>query len=114
VPPEKGHRKNCTFGSCLGGGSRLAPPPHFGHPTHCKQPVEWVGRWKFLNGWTKVCSCEQHADELVGARRLAALIRKTFRWLGSNSPGYHAGERIADSVWQRPGRDFPSARFLRV
>ena len=55
-----------------------------------------------------------HADELVGVQRLVALIRKTFRWLGSNSPGYHAGERIADSVWQRPGRDFPSARFLRV
>jgi hypothetical protein len=85
-----------------------------GQPGHCMQPVAWVGRWKFLDGWTKVWSCERHADELVGARRFAALIRKTFRWLGSNSPGYHAGERIADSVWQRPGRDFPSARFLRV
>jgi hypothetical protein len=25
-----------------------------GQGTHCKQPVEWVGRWKFLDGWTKV------------------------------------------------------------
>jgi hypothetical protein len=34
------------------------------------EPVACVGRWKFLEGWTKVWSCEQHADELVGARRL--------------------------------------------
>jgi hypothetical protein len=40
-----------------------------GHGTHCMQPVEWVGRWKFLKGWTKVW--ERHADELVGARRVA-------------------------------------------
>jgi hypothetical protein len=26
-----------------------------GHGTHCMQPVAWVGRWKFLSGWTKVC-----------------------------------------------------------
>ena len=25
-----------------------------GHGTHCMQPVEWVGRWKFVKGWTKV------------------------------------------------------------
>jgi hypothetical protein len=31
--------------------------------------VAWVGRWKFLDGWTKVWSCGRHADELVGARR---------------------------------------------
>jgi hypothetical protein len=37
-----------------------------GHGTHCMQPVEWVGRWKFLKGWTKVWSCERHADELRG------------------------------------------------
>jgi hypothetical protein len=23
-----------------------------GHGTHCTQPVAWVGRWKFLDGWT--------------------------------------------------------------
>jgi hypothetical protein len=40
-----------------------------GHGTHCMRPVEWVGRWKFLEGRTKVWSCERHADELVGARR---------------------------------------------
>jgi hypothetical protein len=34
------------------------------------EPVAWVGRWKFLKGWTKVLSCDGHADELVGARRL--------------------------------------------
>jgi hypothetical protein len=32
-----------------------------GHGTHCMQPVEWVGRWKLLKGWTKVWSCERHA-----------------------------------------------------
>ena len=41
-----------------------------GHPTHCKQPVEWVGRWKFLSGWTKVWSCERHGGELPWARRV--------------------------------------------
>jgi hypothetical protein len=40
-----------------------------GHGTHCMEPVEWVGRWKFLKGWTKVWSCERHADELPWARR---------------------------------------------
>ena len=40
------------------------------HGTHCMEPVTWVGRWKFLDGWTKVWSCERHADELVGARRI--------------------------------------------
>jgi hypothetical protein len=38
--------------------------------THCMQPVAWVGRWKFLKGWTKVWSCDRHADELPWARRL--------------------------------------------
>jgi hypothetical protein len=42
-----------------------------GHGGHCPEPVAWVGRWKFLNGWTKVWSCERHADELVGARRVS-------------------------------------------
>jgi hypothetical protein len=42
-----------------------------GHGTHCMAPVEWVGRWKFLKCWTKVWSCERHADEVPWARRLA-------------------------------------------
>jgi hypothetical protein len=41
-----------------------------GHGTHCPEPMEWVGQWEFLKGWTKVWSCERHADELVGARRI--------------------------------------------
>lgn len=45
--------------------------------THCMRPVTWVGRWKFLEGWTKVWSCEQHADKLVGARRLRFGIFRT-------------------------------------
>jgi hypothetical protein len=45
-----------------------------GHGTHCMQPVEWVGRWKFLKGWTKVWSCERHADELPWARRVNAYV----------------------------------------
>ena len=43
-----------------------------GQGGHCPEPVRWVGRWKLLDGWTKVWSCERHADELVGARRLAS------------------------------------------
>jgi hypothetical protein len=43
-----------------------------GHATFCMEPVEWVGRWKFLKGWTKVWLCERHADELPWARRLPA------------------------------------------
>jgi hypothetical protein len=39
------------------------------HPSMCFEPVEWVGRWRFLKGWTKVWSCERHADELPWARR---------------------------------------------
>ena len=44
-----------------------------GHPTFCMQPVEWVGPWKFMKGWTKVWSCERHTDEFVGSaqRRLS-------------------------------------------
>jgi hypothetical protein len=30
------------------------------HGTHCMRQVEWVGRWKFLRGWTKAWSCERH------------------------------------------------------
>ena len=43
-----------------------------GHGTHCPEPVTWVGRWKFTKGWTKVWSCEGHADELPWARRVAS------------------------------------------
>jgi hypothetical protein len=42
-----------------------------GHGGHCMEPVALVGRWKFAKGWTKVCSLERHADELVGARRVS-------------------------------------------
>ncbi len=41
-----------------------------GHLTHCMAPLEWAGRWNFLRGWTKVWSCERHADELPWARRV--------------------------------------------
>jgi hypothetical protein len=41
------------------------------------EPVAWVWRWKFLKGWTKVWSCERHADELIGARRLPGRRRRT-------------------------------------
>jgi hypothetical protein len=41
-----------------------------GRCTHCMEPVTWLGRWKFTKGWTKVRSCERHADELPWARRL--------------------------------------------
>ncbi len=39
-----------------------------GQSGHCMERVTWVGRWKFLKGWTKVWSCERHADELPWAR----------------------------------------------
>ena len=42
-----------------------------GQSEHCMEPVAWVGRWKFLMGWTKVWSCERHADELPWARRVS-------------------------------------------
>ena len=32
----------------------------------------WRMVYENLEGWTKVWSCERHADELVGARRLAS------------------------------------------
>jgi hypothetical protein len=31
------------------------------------EPVRWVGRCRFLDGWAKVWSCERHADELPWA-----------------------------------------------
>ena len=41
-----------------------------GQGGHGTELVAWVGRWKFLDGWTKVWSCERHADELVSAGRV--------------------------------------------
>ena len=35
-----------------------------GHGAHCMATVEGVGRWKFLDGWTKVWSCERHLHRL--------------------------------------------------
>jgi hypothetical protein len=43
-----------------------------GQPEHCMPPVARVGRWKFLDGWLKVWSCERHADELVAAALMGA------------------------------------------
>ena len=43
-----------------------------GHPTICIRPVDWVGRWKFFKGCTKMWSGERHADELPWARCLAS------------------------------------------
>ena len=39
-----------------------------GHAGHCICACR--GRHKFLKGWTKVWSCERHADELTGIRRI--------------------------------------------
>ena len=47
-----------------------------GQSGHCMEPVEWVGRWKFMAEWTKVWSCERHADELPWARWLP--LNKTY------------------------------------
>ncbi len=38
------------------------------HGKHCMVPVEWARRWVFLDGWTKVWSCEQHTGEMVAAQ----------------------------------------------
>jgi hypothetical protein len=66
-------------------------PERAGHRTHCMEPIACVGRWKFLKVWTKLWSCEWHADELMGlgaylqpkifsTRRLIPLVvRYTFR-----------------------------------
>jgi hypothetical protein len=42
-----------------------------GHGSHYPHPVPWRGRHKFRTGWVPVWSCQCHADDLVGARRLA-------------------------------------------
>jgi hypothetical protein len=77
LTPEQIHRKNCTFASCLGGGHSAREqsiPPSATRMIPAMErtkweAVAWIGRWKFLEGWTKVWSCERHADELIGARR---------------------------------------------
>jgi hypothetical protein len=48
-----------------------------GHGTHCVRPVEWVGRWKFLKGWTKVWSCDRHANDLPFARRIEGRVPRS-------------------------------------
>lgn len=41
------------------------------HPDYCPEPVRWVGRHRWRSGeWVKVWSCEGHAEELSGARRI--------------------------------------------
>jgi hypothetical protein len=46
-----------------GGGMR--------HPRECAEPVERIGWHRWRNGtWVKVWSCDGHADDLVGARRI--------------------------------------------
>jgi hypothetical protein len=41
-----------------------------GQGGHFMKPVRWVGPRKFLDGWTKVWSCERHTDELAWATQL--------------------------------------------
>jgi hypothetical protein len=45
-----------------------------GRGTHCMEPVAYAGRWKLAKGWTRVWSCERHADEMPGARRVSRPI----------------------------------------
>ena len=40
-----------------------------GQGTHCDRPVEWRGRHRYRTGWKPVWSCDEHAGELIGARR---------------------------------------------
>jgi hypothetical protein len=41
------------------------------HPDMCPLPVCWVGRHRWRSGeWVRVWSCEGHADELMGAKRV--------------------------------------------
>jgi hypothetical protein len=40
-----------------------------GHANHCGEPVAWRGRHRLATAWKAVWSCEQHAGELLGARR---------------------------------------------
>ena len=41
-----------------------------GQAGHCMEPVSWRGRWKYRTGWEPVWSCDKHADDLIGARRV--------------------------------------------
>ena len=45
-----------------------------GQSRHCMQPVEWIGRWKFLTGWTKVWSCDGMSMNWLGP----GVHRRTF------------------------------------
>ena len=48
---------------------RMACVNAAGHASHCEEPVEWQGRYRYVTGWKPVWSCERHAGELVGPRR---------------------------------------------
>jgi hypothetical protein len=63
--PNPAPRTSAVAGRCW----RMVYGKAAGHGGHCMEPVAWVGRSKFLTGWTKVWSCDQHTDELQGARR---------------------------------------------
>jgi len=62
VPDVRRHRRerdrqpgSGLFAKRVGAGGWSTRP---GLPRDaCLEPVAWVGRWKFLNGWTKVWSC---------------------------------------------------------
>jgi hypothetical protein len=41
-----------------------------GHASHCEEPVEWRGRYRYVTGWKPVWSCERHAGDLVGVRQV--------------------------------------------
>jgi hypothetical protein len=46
-------------------------PP--GQAGDCMAPVSWRGRYRYVTGWKPVWSCERHAADLVGARRLVGI-----------------------------------------
>ena len=43
-----------------------------GDAGHCRESVSWRGRYRYADGWRPVWSCDMHAGELVGARRVTA------------------------------------------
>ena len=53
---------------------RMVMPPgtaKMRHPEPCPEPPRWMGRHQWGDGtWVKVWSCEGHAEELTGARRM--------------------------------------------
>jgi hypothetical protein len=64
------------------------------------QPVTWVGRWKFLKGWTKVWSCERHADELPWARRLTHEVALQ-RVKDGSCWGISSVSGVQEGLWSR-------------